>query len=58
MKIEVKDVGPLVRQLSDATGITTTDLRLLLLLDDWKTTLSTVIKKGSNAFKDVIPYGS
>lgn len=47
-----------MRSLSDATSITTTDMRLLLLLDDWKSTLGNVIKKGANAFKDIIPYGS
>lgn len=33
-------------------------MRLLLLLDDWKSTLGNVIRKGANAFKDIIPYGS
>lgn len=36
LNITTEQVGPLVRQLSEATGITTTDMRLLLLLDDWK----------------------
>lgn len=46
-----------MRELSNNTGITTTDIRLLLLLDDWKSTISNIVKKGSEAFKDIIPYG-
>lgn len=58
LNITTEKVGPLVRALSDATSITTTDMRLLLLLDDWKETLGNVIKKGASAFKDIIPFGS
>lgn len=57
LNIKTEQVGPLVRELAHSTGITTTDMRLLLLLDDWKSTLSNIIKKGSETFKDIIPYG-
>lgn len=48
----------MVKELSLATGITTTDMRLLLLLDDWKDTIKKVVVKGAEAFKDIIPFGA
>lgn len=33
-------------------------MRLLLLLDDWKSTFGNVVRKGAEAFKDIIPYGT
>lgn len=48
----------MVKSLSDATGITTTDMRLLLMVDDWKDTFKKILVKGTDAFKDLIPYGN
>lgn len=58
LQITPDKVGPMVKELSLATGITTTDMRLLLLLDDWKDTIKKVVVKGAEAFKDIIPFGA
>lgn len=43
-------VPDVVKALSSETGITTTDLRLMLLIDDWSDTFKKIITKGSEAF--------
>lgn len=35
LKVDVSRVPQLVKALSEETGITTTDMRLMLLIDDW-----------------------
>lgn len=47
-----------MKDLSNATGISTSDIRAILIIDDWKDTMTKVVKAGSSIFKEIIPYGS
>jgi len=48
--METARVPELVKALSNETGISTTDIRLLLLIDDWTDTFKKIVTKGVDAF--------
>lgn len=50
LKMETARVPELVKALSNETGISTTDIRLLLLIDDWTDTFKKIVTKGVDAF--------